>query len=58
MWGKSKKTKIMRGKVTEKKKIVQRRSEEKKFLQSELHSRVYKLYSPEGHLGSQFIPQF
>ena len=30
---------------------------ENKFLQSELHCRAYKLYSPEEQLGSQFILQ-
>jgi len=56
MWGKNKKqqTKIIQGRVTEKK-IGQRRSEEKKFLRSELHRRPY---SPEGHLGSHFLLQF
>jgi len=51
------KEKIMQRRVTEKK-IVQSESEEKKFLQSELPSRAYKLYSPEGYLGSHFILRF
>ena len=31
---------------------MERRSEEKKFLQSELHCRADTLYLPEGHLAS------
>ena len=36
----------------------QRRSEEKKFLQSELHCRADKMCPPNGHLGSHFILEF
>jgi len=43
----------MQGRVTEKK-IAQSRSEEKKFMQSELHCRALKLYPPEWQLGSHF----
>ena len=44
----------MQGRVTEKK-SCKGEVKKKKILQSELHSRAYKSYSPEGHLGRHFI---
>jgi len=53
---KAKKKKFMQGRVSAKN-IVQI-SEGKKFLQSELQCRAYKLYPSEWQLGSHFILQF
>ena len=51
------KKKSMQGKVAGKK-IMQRISGGKKFLQSELHCRADKVYLPEGHVGSHVIRQY
>ena len=55
--GGEKQKKNMQGRVTAKT-IVQRRSEESRLLQSELHCRAYRLYPPEWQLGSHLIRQF
>ena len=54
-WGKGQK---IHAEVGDLKKIVQRRSEEKKFLQNELHCQAYNLHLPEWQLGNHFLLQF